>query len=87
MINEIKNISAAPNNWTRGRVGNFRFEIKHWPEPSRYGIDGGRISKLWIAPLGRGPAVAVYDRGWDTRPDPADADAAAALAAILARWT
>ena len=83
---EITGVTRALNNWILGIVGPFRFAIVHFPDPSKYGIDGGRISKLWIAPRGGGPEAASYDRGWSTRPDPADADAAAALAAILARW-
>lgn len=35
-------------------------------EPSKYGIDKGRISKLWISIDGKW--AANYDRGWDVRP-------------------
>lgn len=29
----------------------FRWEAKVYPEGSTYGINGGRVSKLWIAEL------------------------------------
>ena len=32
-----------------------------------YGINGGRISKLWIKMDGK--VIASYDRGWDIKPD------------------
>lgn len=43
----------------------IRFE-----EPStEYGIDGGRISRLWIAEVGTKKVVADYDRKWITEPN------------------
>lgn len=54
------------NNWVSGRIGNCKFEAKIFDEGSEFGIDGGRISKLWI---GRGnKTICNYDRGWDIRP-------------------
>lgn len=61
-------------NWTSGHIGPFRFEIKHYEEPSVFGIDEGRISKLWLAwkdsygTVGSGPSAARFDRGWDKLP-------------------
>lgn len=51
----------------------FRWETKVYPEGSMYGINGGRVSKLWIAELPPGVVrcwqeAAYYDRGWCTRP-------------------
>ena len=40
-------ITKHSGNWTSGHIGPFRFEIKHYEEPSVFGIDEGRISKLW----------------------------------------
>jgi hypothetical protein len=37
--------------------------------PSKYGINKGRISKLWIYPReDRGTWLVNYDRGWDIKP-------------------
>ena len=58
--------------WTiaRAKVENRFFEInvKHFEEPSRFGIKNGRISKLWIREEGKTAADVSYDRGWDVRP-------------------
>lgn len=52
--------------WTSGKIDGFDFQVKHFDEGSEFGIDGGRISKLWIAK--DGIEHANYDRGWDKRP-------------------
>ena len=61
-------ITGQKGNWTYGQIGGFDFEVKHWPEPSIFGIDEGRISKLWISSRVSYRTVASYDRGWDIRP-------------------
>ena len=44
----------------------FTAYAKHYDEPSKYGIDGGRISKLEIDD--EHGTVVNYDRGWDIKP-------------------
>ena len=46
-----------------------------YEKPSEFGINGGRVSKLFIRPVGLGwqPALISYDRGWDKRPETQDA--------------
>lgn len=56
--------------WTKGTEKingqTYYYEVKHYEEPSEYGINGGRISKLYIS---SGDAcTANYDRGWDRLP-------------------
>ena len=78
---EIK-VTKTEGNWTFGTYGDYRFEVKHFAEPSQFGIDfdegPGRISKLWVA---RGTTcVCNYDRGWDKLPYfEEDQDACAAI--------
>ena len=48
--------------------------VKHYEEPSEYGIDAGRSSKLAIK-IGE-KLVCNYDRGWDIRPTCDEADVA-----------
>lgn len=43
-----------------------RYQAKVYAEGSKYGIHGGRISKLWASI--NGETVLNYDRGWDVRP-------------------
>ena len=52
--------------WSKGVIGGFNFSVKHYDNGSPFGINGGRISKLWIAKDGF--EHANYDRGWDRKP-------------------
>lgn len=61
--------------WKEGCVGipkkdgsyeAFRYVVKVFDEPSRFGIDGGRISKLQVTQKGK--VVIHFDRGWDVKP-------------------
>ncbi len=56
--------------WTKGRMqigkNTVRWEVKHFDEGSIFGINEGRISKLWIAINGE-PEV-MYERGWCQKP-------------------
>ena len=61
-------ITRQEGAWTYGRIGGFDFEVKHFDQPSVFGIDEGRISKLWIASRVSYRTVASYDRGWDKLP-------------------
>lgn len=48
----------------------YEFYAKVYDEGNRFGINGGRISKLSIyewEPEGR-REILSYDRGWDTKP-------------------
>ena len=57
----------------------YKYQVKQFEEGSVFGIEGGRISKLFITL--DGIEVASYDRGWDT--EPADEAAALAVAIVL----
>ena len=59
-------------NWSIGDVTvndhRYWFEVKHYVVGSKYGIDNGCVSELWI----KGPGGEVlYDRGWykNEKPD------------------
>ena len=81
---------AVPDtNWTRGTATlpngrRFIFDIKHFKEPSSFGIEEGRISKLFIMTEVRRSTVALYDRGWDVRPK--TPDVRAVYKTLLARY-
>lgn len=60
----------------------YNFTMKHFPQPSIYGIDGGRISKLDIRH--NGETVCHYERGWDMKPS--DANAEKALTEIILKY-
>lgn len=44
-----------------------KFSIKKFDEGSQYGINGGKISKLFIQESNKN-ILACYDRGWDIKP-------------------
>ena len=72
----VKNLKPSPGqfgDFTEIKDGDFKAVIKHFDEPSKqYGIDGGKISKLWIENTKTKDVVANYDRGWDTELDDSD---------------
>ena len=72
--------------WTEGslrvRSSTFHYWVKHYEEPSEYGIKGGRISKLMLRR--NGEIVYNYDRGLDTKAK--DEDTETALAILLKEY-
>ena len=69
-------------NGKGGNVGKVaHFLAKVYDEPSEYGINEGRISKLTIKIDGQ--TTLCYDRGWDIEPDENDELTQIALAIIL----
>lgn len=54
--------------WKHGEYNSFSWCIKVFDEVSRFGINNGRISKLWIQRKQNKEEVANYDRGWDIKP-------------------
>ena len=55
----------------------LHYHVKHFEEGSRYGIEGGRISKLSI--IQDGEIAAEYDRGWNMEPETEEAKAVLAI--------
>ena len=52
----------------------IRYEMKVYDRPSRFGIDGGRISKLILKR--KGEIVCNYDREWIIKPVDLDVEMA-----------
>lgn len=64
------NIDSVNDNWIVGSVvgqDDGYIRIKMYAEGSEYGIDNGRISKLFIRDS-KGTILVNYDRGWDVKP-------------------
>ena len=72
-------ITKQEGAWTFGQVGNYSFQIKHTAEPSTFGIDEGRIIKLWLASKTTYTCIASFERGWDKLPSYTEAQEAAQL--------
>lgn len=53
--------------WQKGHIGNeYAWSGKIYEEPSKFGINNGKISKLTVNKNGK--VVVNYDRGWDIKP-------------------
>jgi len=74
LIRGFTRVKREENHWVTGFFDKYFFEAKLYDNGSKYGIDGGRISKLricyfkTIANKKRAVDVVYYDRGWETRP-------------------
>lgn len=64
------------NEWKKGRIvlplknggeAEYRYEAVVFDEGSKYGINGGRVSKLYMCDEGN-KCLCNYDRGWDIEP-------------------
>lgn len=72
--NEIANFTDFPvdSNWCSGFCGRYQFEAKLFDIGSCFGINGGRVSKLYMQPRKEGGSdcdIISYDRGWDIKPN------------------
>ena len=69
-------VTQKADGWMLGTIeGGYEWQAKVYEKPSEFGINGGRVSKLFIRPVGLGwqPTLISYDRGWDKRPETQDA--------------
>lgn len=71
---------------TADGVTAIRYEVKVYDEGSVFGIDEGRISKLWLKDEETGLCLANYDRGWDIMPCNEAAQAAVAELLEMYFW-
>jgi hypothetical protein len=60
--------AQAGGVWITGIFSSCIWQIKRFDEGSKYGIRGGKISKLWIKDKATGLVIADYERGWSIRP-------------------
>lgn len=72
--------------WTNGTVNyngkEYHYSVKHFEDPSEFGYNRGRTSKLWIERDGR--TVFNFDRGLDIKA--ADKDTKAVLQMLLDKF-
>lgn len=57
--------------WIKGESNGMKYEIKYYDKGSDWGIDGGRISKLFI--IKDYETLCAYERGWGVHPKTAAA--------------
>ena len=65
----FSNISCEKvmDSWVKGSYKDYDFTYMLFEEPSKYGIEGGKVSKLCIKGED-GDWLVNYDRGWDVKP-------------------
>lgn len=51
--------------WVTGVTGQYQYEVKVYDNPSYWGINNGRISKLYLYKDRK--VVLEYERGWSNR--------------------
>ena len=72
--------------WTQGVINYngkaYRYSVKHFEEPSVFGYEEGRASKIWIQR--EGIEVFNFDRGMDR--EPVDTDTKAVLQMLLDKF-
>jgi hypothetical protein len=51
--------------WREIVLFGWRIQAKIFDNPSMYGINEGRISKLWVREEKSGKELLNYERGWD----------------------
>ena len=68
--------------WGQGTSNGYEYWMKHYPEGSQFGIDGGKISKLSIRKNGK--ELYNFDRGLDF--DNLDAGGRAVYEELLKRY-
>lgn len=56
---------------------------KVYLEGSKFGIDNGSISKLWIKDMEKSKVIVNYDRGWDVKPTDENKDLYEAIKKLL----
>jgi len=52
--------------WMQGKLDGCEYWVKSFDEPSVFGVNEGRISKLTVKRDGR--EIINYDRAWDVEP-------------------
>lgn len=54
-------------NWIDGKINGCHFSLEVFDEPSKYGINNGRISRFNMIDK-KGSLRVYYDRGWNVKP-------------------
>lgn len=81
---EIK-IKNKGNGWVSGKCDDYTFEAKVHADGSRFGVNGGRVSKMTMYDENNN-WVMNYDRGWDIEPKEDIVDCYANIIEVLENY-
>ena len=83
-VNKVKHVEKTM--WTEGTIqvgtSTFHYWVKHYEEPSTFGYEEGRASKISLRRNGK--TVFNFDRGMDIPPE--DAETETVLAILLKQY-
>ena len=71
----IRSMTIKPvNNWFVGTIGGYPYQVKVTAEDAQWGINEGRIIKLFVTdmPTDENPGkteIIAYERGWSVYPN------------------
>ena len=77
-LNLIRSMTIKPvNNWFVGTISGYSYQVKVTTEDSPWGIQNGRIIKLFVTdmPTDENPGkteIIAYERGWSVYPTTSD---------------
>lgn len=73
-LNLIRSMTIKPvNNWFIGTISGYSYQVKVTAEDSQWGINEGRIIKLFVTDMPKDDSpgkteIIVYERGWSVYP-------------------
>lgn len=68
MSEHLITIDCAWRNWLGGTIDDLPFAVKVCDVNSSYGIDKGRVIKLFLYSEDGEQEIAAYERGWSIYP-------------------
>ena len=72
MSEHLINALTPDGVWLLGTIDRYVFEAKVCDEDSVFGIDDGRVIKLFVYNKHRGQELISYEWGWDKYPQKAE---------------
>lgn len=65
-MNELITMKVRKDGWATGKIGPYEFQAWVFDEASIYGINNGRVSKLFMSK--QKETIVRYDRKWELEP-------------------
>ena len=65
---KCRRLAGPDSPWVECNSKTHKIQAKVFDTPSKYGINRGRISKLFVRRKSDKKVVLNYDRGWDIKP-------------------
>lgn len=73
MADRMISVYAKDGNWLFGTVDEYPFQVKVCDKASSFGINQGRVIKLYVY-QSRGQELFAFERGWSKYPENAESE-------------